>query len=112
MSNTISSGALHQLLGIPLDTPLSIDEMCRRLKPLIYPAPVLTSRLELFCRALVTAMQSLDITVLSGEEASGTDGRFAPGTVIFAPGYFPDNLHSGSVLWLAGSSGKNCQEHF
>ncbi len=92
MSNTISSGALHQLLGIPLDTPLSIDEMCRRLKPLIYPAPVLTSRLELFCRALVTAMQSLDITVLSGEEASGTDGRFAPGTVIFAPGYFPDNL--------------------
>ena len=92
MSNTISSGALHQLLGIPLDTPLSIDEMCRRLKPLIYPAPVLTRRLELFCRALVSAMQSLDITVLSDEEASGNNGRFAPGTVIFAPGVFPDSL--------------------
>ena len=92
MSKTISSGALNQLLGISPDTPLSIDEMCRRLKPLIYPAPVITSRLELFCRALVTTMQSLDITVLSGEEAYGNNGRFAPGTVIFAPGYFPDNL--------------------
>ncbi|MEI8186733.1 MAG: hypothetical protein WCG19_08550 [Chlorobiaceae bacterium] len=92
MSNSISSGALHQLLGIPLDTPLSIDEMCKRLKPVIYPAPVLSSRLEQFCHFLVSAMQSLEITVLSEEEASGHDGRFAPGTAIFAPGYFPDNL--------------------
>jgi hypothetical protein len=37
-------------------------------------------------------MKSLGVTVLSGEKASGNDGRFAPGTVIFAPGYFPDNL--------------------
>ena len=79
------------MLGIPLDTPLSIDEMCKRLKPVIYPAPVLTNRLEQFCDALVTAMLSLDITVLSAEEASG-NGRFTPGTVIFAPGFFPDNL--------------------
>lgn len=92
MSNPISPNALHKLLGIPLDTPLSIDEMCRRLKPVIYPAPVLSNRLEQFCHALINAMHSLDITVLSEEEASGTDGRFTPGTVILAPGYFPDNL--------------------
>ena len=92
MSNSISSEALHKLLGIPLDTPLSIDEMCKRLKPVIYPAPVLSGRLELFCQALVNAMESLGITVLSENEASGNDGRFAQGTVIFAPGYFPDNL--------------------
>ncbi|MCX6177894.1 MAG: hypothetical protein NT163_00715 [Chlorobiales bacterium] len=92
MSNSISSGSLHKLLGIPLDTPLSIDEMCKRLKPVIYPAPILTIRLEKFCHALITTLQSLDITVLSAEKASGSDGRFAPGTVIFAPGYFPDNL--------------------
>ena len=92
MSNSISSDALHKLIGIPLDTPLSIDKMCKRLKPVIYPAPVLSDRLEQFCHALVKAMQSLGITVLSEKEASGNDGRFAPGTVIFAPGYFPDNL--------------------
>ncbi len=92
MSNCISSGSLHDLLGIPLDTPLTIDEMCSRMKPLIYPAPQLSLRLEQFCHALVTAMQSLGITVLSEDEASGSDGRFVPGTVILAPGYFPDHL--------------------
>jgi len=90
--NSISSVSLHHLLGIPRDTPLDIDGMCRRLKPVIYPAPVLTERLELFCRALVTVMQSLNIDVLSQEKAADDRGRFAPGTVIFAPGYFPDNL--------------------
>ncbi|TLU81503.1 MAG: hypothetical protein FDX21_11830 [Chlorobium sp.] len=92
MSNCISSGSLHDLLGIPLDTPLSIDEMCARMKPVIYPAPQLSLRLEQFCHALVSAMQSLGITALSKEEASESDGRFVPGTVILAPGYFPDNL--------------------
>jgi hypothetical protein len=92
MSNSISSDSLHDLLGIPLDTPLSIDEMCRRMKPVIYPAPLLSLRLEQFCHALVKAMQSLGITVLSEEQASGDDGRFLPGTVILAPGSFPDSL--------------------
>ena len=92
MSNPLSTDSLHKLLGIPLDTPLSIDEMCKRLKPALYPAPVLSIRLERFCNALINAMQSLDITVLSEKEASGNDGRFTQGTVIFAPGYFPDNL--------------------
>ena len=92
MSNTISSLSMHQLLGTPLDTPLSIDEMCKRLKPIIYPAPSLTIRLKNFCHALAAAMDSLGIAVLSAEDASGKEGRFAPGTVIFAPGYFPDNL--------------------
>ena len=92
MSNSISSGSLHDLLGIPLGTPLTIDEMCLHIKPVIYPAPLLSVRLEQFCHALVTVMQSLGITVLSEEQASGDDGRFVPGTVILAPGYFPDNL--------------------
>ncbi len=92
MSNSISSGSLHELLGIPPCTPLSTDEMCLCLKPVLYPAPVLPERLEQFCLALVAAMQSLGITVLSADEASGGDGRFSPGTVILAPGYFPDNL--------------------
>ncbi len=92
MSNSISSDSLHKLLGIPLDTPLTIDEMCCRMKPVIYPAPLLSLRLEKFCCALVKAMQSLGITVLSEEQASGDNGRFVPGTVILAPGSFPDNL--------------------
>jgi len=92
MSNSITPLSLHKLLGIPVDTPLSIDEMCKRLKPVIYPAPDLTSRLQQFCLALVAAMNSLGIDVLSEEDASEKAGRFAPGTVIFAPGYFPDKL--------------------
>ncbi|NTV16402.1 MAG: hypothetical protein HGB09_03020 [Chlorobiaceae bacterium] len=92
MSNSISSYSLHHLLGIPLDTPLDIDEMCRRLKPVIYPAPELSPRLVRFCQVLAAEMLALGITVLAHEDASRNDGRFAPGTVIFAPGYFPDNL--------------------
>jgi hypothetical protein len=92
MSNSISSDSLHLLLGIPLDTALSIEEMCTRLKPVICPAPTLSARLESFCRALSRAMHDLGIAVLSEEEASGDDGRFSPGTVILAPGCFPDNL--------------------
>ena len=92
MSNSISPDALHHLLGIPLDTPLGIDDMCGRLKPVLYPAPALSVRLEQFCNALVTVMQSLGITVLAKEDAAGADGRLASGTVILAPGYFPDDL--------------------
>ena len=92
MSNSISYDSLHHLLGIPLDTPLEIDEMCKRLKPVIYPAPELSARLERFCRALAATMHELGIAVLSEEEASGDNGRFAPGTVILAPGYFPDSM--------------------
>jgi hypothetical protein len=92
MSNCISSSSLNHLLGIPVNTPLSIDGMCRKIKPVIYPAPTLSMRLEQFCRTLVSAMESLGITVLSDKEASGGDGRFRPGTVVFAPGSFPDNM--------------------
>jgi hypothetical protein len=92
MSNSINSSSLHDLLGIPLDTPLSIDEMCGRLHPVFYPAPALSVRLEQFCNALVAAMQSLGIPVCSSDDALGGDGRFAPGTVILAPGDFPDHL--------------------
>ncbi len=91
MSNSINSRARHYLLGIPSDTPLGIEGMCRRLRATIYPAPALTARLTQFCQALLEAMQSLGITTLSTEEASGADGRFAPGTVIFAPGDFADS---------------------
>ncbi len=90
--NSISSDSLHRLLGIPLDTPLGIDEMCKRLRPVLYLAPELSPRLERFCFALAEAMHTLGIAVLSEHEAAGDDGRFAPGTVILAPGSFPDNL--------------------
>ncbi len=89
---SISSDSLHRLLGIPLDTPLGIDEMCKRLRPVLYPAPALSPRLERFCGALADAMHTLGIAVLSEHEAAGDDGRFAPGTVILAPGSFPDHL--------------------
>ena len=91
MTQSISSGSLHNLLGIPPDTPLTIDEMCRTIKPVLYPAPQLSLRLTQFCSALVAAMQSLGITVASKEEACGDNGRFASGTVILAPGYFSDS---------------------
>jgi hypothetical protein len=90
--NNISSDSLNQILGIPLDTPLGIDEMCKRLRPVIYPAPELSARLERFCHALAASMHELGIAVLSKEKASGNDGRFVPGTVILAPGYFPDSM--------------------
>ncbi len=90
MNNSISSGSLYNLLGIPLDTPLSIGDMCGRLKPVFYPAPALSARLEQFCNALVAVMQSLGIAVCSSDDALSEDGRFAPGQVILAPGYFPD----------------------
>jgi hypothetical protein len=89
---SISSDSLHHLLGIPAETPLSIDGMCRKIKPVIYPAPNLSIRLEQFCDALVSTMQSLEIIVQTEKEASDSDGRFLPGTVVFAPGIFPDNL--------------------
>jgi hypothetical protein len=92
MNKSISSSSLNQLLGIPVETPLGIDGMCSRIKPVLYPAPALSIRLEQFCRALVEAMESLEITVMTEKEASGIDGRFKPGTVIFAPGFFPDNM--------------------
>ncbi|WP_076792693.1 hypothetical protein [Chlorobium sp. KB01] len=92
MGINISAGTLHQFLGIPAETPLSIEGMCRKIRPVIYPAPLLPVRLEQFCLALVSAMNSLEITVLSEEEASGSDGRFLPGTVVFAPGSFTDDM--------------------
>ncbi|NTV98314.1 MAG: hypothetical protein HGA70_04030 [Chlorobiaceae bacterium] len=88
----ISPEALTNLLGIHPETPLDIDGMCRRLRPVIYPAPHLTERLEGFCSALSSALQSLGIRVPDHKEATGSDGRFPPGTVIFAPGHFPDDL--------------------
>jgi len=91
-NNTISSTTLHTLLGISADTALSIDGMCRKIRPVIYPAPQLPIRLEAFCRELVSAMEALGIKVLSEDEASGSDGRFTPGTVVFAPGIFPDTM--------------------
>ncbi|TLU88516.1 MAG: hypothetical protein FDX30_00350 [Chlorobium sp.] len=88
----ISSKALNNLLGIHPETPLDLDGMCRKLRPVIYPAPLLTERLERFCSNLAAGMQALGIPVLSEDDAAGPDGRFSPGTVIFAPGNFPDSL--------------------
>lgn len=88
---SINPEALNNLLGIHPDTPLDIDGMCRSLRPLIYPAPHITERLEGFCKALSSAMQSLGIRVLDQKEAAGADGRFPAGTVIFAPGRFSDD---------------------
>jgi len=103
MSNSITPLSLHQLLGIPVDTPLSIDEMCKRLKPVIYPAPDLTSRLQQFCLALVAAMNSLGIDVLSEEDASEKAGRFAPvllflRQVIFLTNCLPSTVSQRSTI--------------
>ncbi len=91
MRTSISTGSLHQLLGISPQTPLGVDAMCRKIRPVIYPAPQLTPRLRAFSTALEKAFEALGITVLTPEEASGSDGRFMGGTVIFAPGIFPDD---------------------
>ncbi|NTW82286.1 MAG: hypothetical protein HGB36_02830 [Chlorobiaceae bacterium] len=88
----ISSKALRNLLGIHPDTPLDIDGMCEKIRPVIYPAPDLPERLGRFCTKLVSGMLELGIIVLPEADAEGPDGRFRPGTVIFAPGHFPDSL--------------------
>ncbi len=88
---SITPEALNHLLGIHPETPLDIDSMCRRLRPVIYPAPQITERLDAFCSALCSAFRSLGIPTPGRDEATGSDGRFPPGTVIFAPGHFPDD---------------------
>jgi hypothetical protein len=88
----ISPEALHNLLGIHPETPLDIDSMCRRLKPVFYPAPHLSERLDAFCGALSAAFKSLGVSVSGHGEAAGDDRRFPAGTVIFAPGNFPDDM--------------------
>ncbi len=92
MSNALTTGSLHRLLGIAPDTPMSIEAMCRRLRPVIYPVPDLSPRLEEFCLSLHATMDSLGIAVRSPEEVAGGDGRFPAGTVIFAAGIFPSEL--------------------
>lgn len=92
MTCSISSDELHRIIGIPADTPLSLEGMCRRLRPRILPPPEPTPRLERFCQALAAGFEGLGIMPLSEEEACGRDGRFLSGTVVFSPGRFPDEL--------------------
>lgn len=91
ISSPISPTTLHHLLDIPLTTPLTLEAMCRNLRPIYYPAPHLSPRLERFSLALVEAMQGLGIQVHSPEELALHDGRFPAGTVIVAPGIFDDD---------------------
>jgi len=90
MSNSISPASLHHLLGIALETPLSIEAMCANLRCVLYPAFSLTGRLERFCSALSEAMRTLGITAEPFSESTLCNGRFIPGTVILAPGTFTD----------------------
>ncbi|MBV5319695.1 MAG: hypothetical protein JZU72_01865 [Chlorobium phaeobacteroides] len=92
MNHRITTSSLNQLLGIPRDTPLHLDEMCKRLRPVLYPAPAISDRLERFCQALSASMATLGIELTTPEKGSLPNGRFRPGTVILAPGEFPDNL--------------------
>jgi hypothetical protein len=92
MSNTVSTLSLQRILGIRHSTPLSLREMCLALKVTVCRAPELTPRLRRFTEELQSVLQKLDVTLLSDSEASDCDGRFKPGTVVLAPGFFPDNL--------------------
>ncbi|NTW63467.1 MAG: hypothetical protein HGA46_05115 [Chlorobiaceae bacterium] len=92
MNHSITTDSLNQLLGIPKETPLHLDEMCKQLRPILYPAPVISERLERFCHALSASMAELGIPVSTPDNGALPNGRFRPGTVILAPGEFPDNL--------------------
>ncbi len=90
MSNSISLASLAHLLGISSSTPLVTTDMCRRLRVTFMPMNHDTPRLHCFVSSLMNAFRVLGIQVLGEEEASGPDGRFKPGVVVFAPGTFSD----------------------
>ena len=89
MTERISPASLHRILGIAPSTPLNPVEMASALKVAFCPAPELSDRLEQFTAALLDALRSCGSSVSTGTEPGG---RYGPGTVVIAPGSFPDHL--------------------
>jgi hypothetical protein len=92
MTERISSASLHRILGIVPSTPLSPAAMGSALKVAFCPAPELSPRLERFTAALRDALRSCGTAVIDDRNMDGGDGRYSPGTVVIAPGSFPDHL--------------------
>ncbi len=89
MTERISPASLHRILGIPPGTPMHPPEMAAALTVAYAPAPGLSPMLERFSAALIDALRACGASVAA---PPGPEGRYAPGTVVIAPGSFPDHL--------------------
>ncbi|NTU93632.1 MAG: hypothetical protein HGA56_06415 [Chlorobiaceae bacterium] len=92
MTVRISPESLHRLLGICPSTPMSPPAMASALRVALCAAPQLSPRLDRFTAALVEALRSCGASVADSREMLDSRGRIAPGTVVIAPGTFPDHL--------------------
>ncbi|NTV24624.1 MAG: hypothetical protein HGB01_00255 [Chlorobiaceae bacterium] len=92
MTVHISPESLQRILGIPPTTPLDPPSMGRALRVTACPAPGLNPRLAGFASALLECLRSCGASVTEEHDARNSDSRFAAGTVVIAPGSFPDHL--------------------
>ena len=89
MTEFITPASLHRIIGIAPSTPLCPTDMASALKVAFCRAPELSPRLERFTSALTDALRSCGTELSTGPEPGG---RYVPGTVVIAPGSFPDHL--------------------
>lgn len=92
MTERISAYWLNRLLGIPASTPLDPPAMSAQLRVAFCPAPELSPRLRHFTAALGEAFAQCGVTVAEEPPGDRNASRFAAGTVVIAPGVFPDEL--------------------
>ncbi len=92
MTERISPESMHRILGIPPSTPLTPSAMASALKVAFCPLHDPNQRLERFTTALQGALKACGACVLGDGEAAGADGRIMAGTVVIAPGSYPDHL--------------------
>ncbi|NTW55226.1 MAG: hypothetical protein HGB15_10855 [Chlorobaculum sp.] len=92
MTERISACWLNRLLGIPASTPLDPLAMSAQLRVALCPAPKLSPRLHHFTAALGEAFAQCGVTVDEALPGDRNASRFAAGTVVIAPGVFPDEL--------------------
>lgn len=92
MTERISPESMHRILGISPSTPLTPSAMASALNVAVCPLHDPNERLERFTAALVESLMACGACVLGDAEAAAEDGRFRPGTVVIAPGSFPDHL--------------------
>jgi hypothetical protein len=92
MTERISPESMHRILGISPVTPMTPSAMASALKVAFCPLHDPNQRLERFADALKETLKACGACVLDDGEAEGADGRIRPGTVVIAPGSFPDHL--------------------
>jgi hypothetical protein len=92
MTERISAFWLNRLLGIPATTPLDPPAMSAQLRVAFCPAPELSLRLRRFTAALGDSLAQCGVTVAESLPGDRRSSRFAAGTVVIAPGVFPDEL--------------------